>query len=39
MNMAIELKGFHVAKLASFVGNKLAVILRDNKPSIPSSNH
>jgi 8-oxo-dGTP diphosphatase len=39
MNMAIERKGFHGAKLALFVGDKLAVILRDNKPNIPSPNH
>jgi 8-oxo-dGTP diphosphatase len=39
MNMAIEHKGFHGAKLALIVGDKLAVILRDDKPSIPSPNH
>ena len=39
MNMAIERKGFHGAKLALFVGDKLAVILRDDKPNIPSPNH
>ena len=39
MNMAIERKGFHGAKLALFVGDKLAVILRGDKPNIPSPNH
>ena len=39
MNMAIEHKGFHGAKLALIVGDKLAEILRDDKPSIPLPNH
>lgn len=39
MNMAIERKGFHDAKLALFFDDKLAVTLRDNKPNIPSPNH
>ena len=39
MNMAIEHKGFYGDKLALIVANKLAVILRGNKPNIPSSNH
>ena len=37
--MAIERKGLHGAKLALFFGDKLAVILRDDKPNIPSPNH
>ena len=39
MNMAIERKGLHGAKLVLFFGDKLAVILRDDKPNIPSPNH
>ena len=39
MNMAIEHKGFYGDKLVLIVGDKLAVILRDDKPSIPSPNH
>ena len=39
MNMAIEHKGFNGNKLALIVGDKLAVILRGDKPNIRSPNY
>jgi len=39
MNMAIEHKGLYGDKLALIFGDKLAVILRGDKPNIPSPNH
>jgi 8-oxo-dGTP diphosphatase len=39
MNMAVEDTKFHGAKLALFVGDALAVILRDDDPSIVLPNH
>ena len=39
MNMAIEHKGFNGDKLALIVGDKLAVILRGDKPNIRSPNY
>jgi hypothetical protein len=39
MKMAIEYKGFYGDKLTLIVGDKLAVILRDDKPNIPLHNH
>ena len=40
MNMAVEGEDFHGAKLALFVGGgELAVILRDDDPSIVLPNH
>lgn len=39
MKMAVEGEGFHGAKLALFVGDHLAVILRDDDPNIVLPNH
>ena len=39
MNMLIEGANFHGAKLALYVGDKLAVILRDDNQDIPWPNH
>jgi 8-oxo-dGTP diphosphatase len=39
MNMANAGVDFHGAKLALFVGDALAVILRDDNPEIPWPNH